>query len=179
MLHKKLSADSLFLEPFVKSLANSSSGIASIAGTAVFITPNATMVPHALLHSLKHYKSLHQRVIILTAETLDIPHLTNENFIESKKLDDRFYVVKVKFGFMETPDLPAALEKLNVNDFVYEPMDTSFFVGRETLIPKIGSEMAYWREKLFIAIYRNAGSAASYFRLPPNRVIELGTQVEL
>ena len=179
LLHKKLSADSLFLEPFVKSLANSSSGIASIAGTAVFITPNATMVPHALLHSLKHYKSLHQRVIILTAETLDIPHLTNENFIESKKLDDRFYVVKVKFGFMETPDLPAALEKLNVNDFVYEPMDTSFFVGRETLIPKIGSEMAYWREKLFIAIYRNAGSAASYFRLPPNRVIELGTQVEL
>jgi KUP system potassium uptake protein len=150
----------------------------SIPGTAVFLTPNAEMTPHALLHSLKHYKSLHEQVVILTVTTLDIPYAP-ETPILVEKLDTRFYRIKVQFGFMDQPDLPKVLETIQSGELNLDMMNTSFFLGRETLIPNISAEMALWREKLFVAMFRNAGSAASYFKLPPNRVIELGTQVVL
>ena len=147
------------------------------------MTPNPAMVPHALLHSLKHYKSLHEHVIILTVETLDIPYVQDSESVEFRKLtnnpEGNFYLVKVKLGFMDTPNLPVIFEKIKFDDFEINPIDTSYFIGRETVIPTIGSEMNYWREKLFVAMHRNAGSAASYFHLPPNRVVELGAQVEL
>jgi KUP system potassium uptake protein len=181
LLHKKQATDALLLEPFAQSLAKSD--IVSIPGTAVFMTPNPTMVPHALLHSLKHYKCLHERVIILTAETMETPYVDANDSIEVKQLTQNkhcnFFTVKLKFGFMDTPDIPALIEKIKFDGAQVEPIDTSYFVGRETVIPTIGSEMNYWREKLFVAMHRNAGSAASYFHLPPNRVVELGAQVEL
>ena len=181
LLHKKQAGDALLLEPFIHSL--SEANIISIPGTAVFMTPNPAMVPHALLHSLKHYKSLHEHVIILTVETLDIPYVQDSESVEFRKLtnnpEGNFYLVKVKLGFMDTPNLPVIFEKIKFDDFEINPMDTSYFIGRETVIPTIGSEMNYWREKLFVAMHRNAGSAASYFHLPPNRVVELGAQVEL
>ncbi len=177
LLYSRLSAEAMSVSTFVENMNQSS--VASIPGTAIFMTPNADMTPHALLHSLKHYKTLHERVVILTVETLDIPHVETTQRVVVEKLDDRFYPVKVKFGFMDQPDLPKALELCAAQNLSLDLMDTSFFLGRETLIPKIGSEMAFWREKLFVAMFRNAGSAATYFRLPPNRVVELGSQVVL
>lgn len=177
LLYSRLSTEAMSINTFVDNISQSS--VATIPGTAIFMTPNADMAPHALLHSLKHYKSLHERVVILTVETLDIPHVETEQKVLVERLNDRFYRVKVKFGFMDQPDLPAALELCASQNLSVDLMDTSFFLGRETLIPKIGSEMAFWREKLFVAMFRNAGSAAAYFRLPPNRVVELGSQVVL
>ncbi|MCE9633153.1 MAG: potassium transporter Kup [Methylophilales bacterium] len=176
LLYKRLSSDAL---PLTKLVENASkSGMASIPGTAIFLTPNTDMTPHALLHSLKHYKSLHEQVVILTVETLDIPHVKQDQ-VKVEQIDERFFRVKVMFGFMDQPDLPKALEDCASHGLALDMMNTSFFLGRETLIPKIGSDMALWREKLFVTMFRNAGSAAIYFRLPPNRVVELGTQVVL
>lgn len=177
LLYKRISAEAMPLGRLVEKMA--SSGVTTVPGTAIFMTPNAEMTPHALLHSLKHYKSLHERVIILTVETLDIPHVQEDQRLSVEQIDSRFYRVKVRFGFMDQPDLPKALEGCVAQGLELELMDTSFFLGRETLIPKIGSEMSLWREKLFVAMFRNAGSAASYFRIPPNRVVELGSQVVL
>lgn len=177
LLYSRLSSEAMSVNTFVENIGRSS--VTKIPGTAIFMTPNADMTPHALLHSLKHYKSLHERVVILTVETLDFPHVEDALRVLVEKMDDRFYRVKVKFGFMDQPDLPKALELCASQSLILELMDTSFFLGRETLIPKIGSEMAFWREKLFVAMFRNAGSAATYFRLPPNRVVELGSQVVL
>ncbi len=176
LLYKRLSSDALPLTKLVENV--SKSGMASIPGTAIFLTPNADMTPHALLHSLKHYKSLHEQVLILTVETLDIPHVKQDQ-VKVEQIDERFFRVKVMFGFMDQPDLPKALGDCASHGLALDMMNTSFFLGRETLIPKIGSDMALWREKLFVAMFRNAGSAAIYFRLPPNRVVELGTQVVL
>jgi len=177
LLHTRLSSEAIAVVPFAKSLEKLD--IATIPGTAIFMTPNAEIIPHALLHSLKHYKCLHERVIILTAETLDVPYVEQDQRIHIEKLDNRFYRIRIKFGFMDQPDLPKALELCNSQDLSLDMMDTSFFLGRETLIPKIGSDMAFWREKLFVSMFKNAGSAAAYFRLPPNRVVELGSQVVL
>jgi KUP system potassium uptake protein len=177
LLYKRISTEAMPLMQFVENTASLSFN--PIAGTAVFMTPNAEMTPHALLHSLKHYKSLHERVVILTVETLDFPYVEENQRVIVEQLNNHFYRVKVKFGFMDQPYLPKALESCASQGLPLELMETSFFLGRETLIPKVGSEMALWREKLFVTMFRNAGSAASYFRIPPNRVIELGAQVVL
>ena len=176
LLYKRLASDALPLAQLVGSASNS--GFNCIAGTAIFLTPNAEMTPHALLHSLKHYKSLHEQVVVLTVETLDIPYASKDQ-LTIEKLDERFFRLRVKFGFMDQPDLPKVFENCVSQGLVIDMMNTSFFLGRETLIPRIGSEMALWREKLFVAMFRNAGSAANYFKLPPNRVVELGAQVVL
>ena len=177
LLYQRLSAEALPLNEFAKNIAHSN--VHSIPGTAIFMTPNLEMTPHALLHSLKHYKCLHENIVVLTAETADIPYVDETQRVSVERLDARFSRVKVRFGFMDQPNLPKALEHCKSQGLAIDLMDTSFFLGRETLIPKLGSKMALWHEKLFIAMFRNAGSAAAYFRLPPNRVIELGTQVVL
>jgi KUP system potassium uptake protein len=136
-------------------------------------------VPHALLHSMKHYKCLHERIVILTVDSFDIPHVPAAQRVMVERLNKRFVLVRVFFGFMDEPNLPEALQWCTEQGLELDMMDTSFFLGRETLIPQLNSEMSLWREKLFIAMFRNAGSAAAYFKLPPNRVIELGTQIVL
>lgn len=176
LLYQRIATEAMPLMQFVE---NTATGVNSINGTAIFMTPNAEMTPHALLHSLKHYKCLHDRVIILTVATTDIPHVADDQKITVKQINDRFYCIKVEFGFMDQPDLPKALEASAAHGLTLELMETSFFLGRESLIPKTGSEMAMWRTKLFVTMFRNAGSAASYFRIPPNRVIELGAQIVL
>ena len=176
LLEARLEADSIPLPAFVQSASLECS---QVPGTAVFMTSNPRAVPHALLHSMKHYKSLHQRVALLTALTLDVPHVPLGQRVAVEQINAQFYRVKVFFGFMDTPDLPEALEWCAEQGLRIDMMDTSFFLGRETLIPKIESDMALWREKLFIAMYRNAGDVAAYFGLPPNRVVELGSQVVL
>lgn len=177
LLAERQVAESMQLPSFIETLANTS--IQRVQGTAVFLTQNQNLVPHALLHSLKHYKSLHQRVVMLTLQTIDSPLVADEQRIIVESLGHSFYRVVASYGFAEKPDIPDLLELCAGQGLSFDLMETSFFLGRETLIPQVGSKMAYWREKLFVAMFRNAGSAASYFKLPPNRVVELGAQVAL
>jgi KUP system potassium uptake protein len=176
LLQSRLEADAIPLDAFI---ASASLGCTTVPGTAIFMTTEASAVPHALLHSMKHYKSLHDRIVLLNAVTLDVPHVPPSQRVAVDTINAQFYKVKVFFGFMDDPDLPEALEWCAEQGLRLDMMDTSFFLGRETLIPKVDSEMAFWRERLFITMVRNARSAADYFGLPSNRVVELGAQVVL
>ena len=177
LLHNRLAADALQLKPFIEDV--SLNGISRVPGTAIFMTPDPESVPHALLHSLKHYKALHEQVIILSVNVFDVPFVPDIDRVEVRHLAGNFSQVIVQYGFKDEPDIPAALKICHEAGLNIEMMDTSFFLGRETLIPKLGSEMAYWRELLFVALFRNAGSATAFFKIPSNRVVELGSQVVL
>ena len=176
LLQSRLETDSIPLDAFI---ASASLGCTTVPGTAIFMTTEPSTVPHALLHSMKHYKSLHDRIVLLNAVTLDVPHVPPAQRVAVDAINTQFYKVKVFFGFMDDPDLPEALEWCAEQGLRLDMMDTSFFLGRETLIPKVDSEMAFWRERLFITMVRNARGAADYFGLPSNRVVELGAQVVL
>jgi len=177
LLSERLSTDAIALQPFIASI--SEGGVERVAGTAVFLTPNNQLVPHAMLHSLKHYKALHEHVIVLSVEVFDVPFVPDVDRVEVRRLSADFSQVIVQYGFKDEPDIPAALALCAEAGLEIDMMDTSFFIGRETLIPKLGSDMAYWRELLFVAMFRNAGSATAFFKIPSNRVVELGSQVVL
>lgn len=154
--------------PFVESLAHS--GIERVPGT-VFMTSNPVGgVPHAMLHSMKHYKVMHEQVLILSVTVQDVPFVPIAERIQfTVKLADTFYQVTVHYGFKDDPDIPVALTVCAglPHAPAIDMIDTSFFLGRETLIPKLGSEMAYWRELIFVALFRNAGSATYSSRFRP------------
>jgi KUP system potassium uptake protein len=136
-------------------------------------------VPHALLHNLYHNKVLHERVVFLTVQTEDVPFVQDAERVEVRDLGDNFYRVIAHYGFKEAPDVPKALGQCAVCGHELNMLETSFFLSRETLIPTKMPGMAPWRERLFIWMARDAQSAMSFFRIPSNRVIELGTQVEI
>jgi KUP system potassium uptake protein len=161
---------------FIKSAAGSAS---RVPGTAVFMTSTPDGVPHALLHNLKHNKVLHERVILLTVKIADVPFWPEAERAKVEHLDQGFHRVIVKYGFMEEPDVPAALRLTSECGADFKMMDTSFFLARQTLIASSRPGMAIWREKLFSWMLRNAESAMEFFRLPTNRVVELGSQVEI
>lgn len=177
LLHDRLVVDALQLKPFIANITEG--GVDRVSGTAVFMTPDPEAVPHAMLHSLKHYKALHEQVIVLGVRVFDVPYVPDIDRVEVHRLAGNFAQVIVQYGFKDEPDIPAALALCAEAGLSLDMMDTSFFLGRETLIPKFGSEMAYWREMLFIAMFRNAGSATAFFKIPSNRVVELGTQIVL
>lgn len=177
LLGLRLAADAMQLKAFVADIAGS--GIGRVPGTAIFMTPDPELVPHAMLHSLKHYKTLHEQVVVMSVKVFDVPYVPDVDRVEVHRLSNNFSQVVVQYGFKDEPDIPAALALCGEAGLAIEPMDTSFFLGRETLIPKLGSEMAYWRELLFVAMFRNAGSATAFFKIPSNRVVELGSQVVL
>ncbi|HEY6661415.1 MAG TPA: potassium transporter Kup [Sphingomicrobium sp.] len=172
----RMNEASLPMEIFIKSAATSA---ARVPGTAVFMTSSASGVPHALLHNLKHNKVLHERVILLTVRIEDVPYVPGEKRIEQKDYGSGFYRVKVRYGFMEEVDVPAALAQLKGIGEKCKMMDTSFFLARQTLLASSRPGMAIWREKLFAWMLRNAESAMEFFKLPTNRVVELGSQVEI
>ncbi|MFL6741633.1 MAG: potassium transporter Kup [Sphingomicrobium sp.] len=172
----RMNEASLPMEIFIKSAATSA---ARVPGTAVFMTSSASGVPHALLHNLKHNKVLHERVILLTVRIEDVPYVQGEKRIEQKDYGSGFYRVKVRYGFMEEVDVPAALAQLKGIGEKCKMMDTSFFLARQTLLASSRPGMAIWREKLFAWMLRNAESAMEFFKLPTNRVVELGSQVEI
>ena len=173
----KLQRDTMPLDIFIKSL-NSAPNI--VSGTAIFMTGNLNVVPHALLHNLKHNKVLHERNVLMTIHTRDVPYVDPEQRIEAEQLDSRFIRVKASYGFKEQPDAPQALEQaLALLDQDYDTMTTSFFVSRERLVHTVGDEMAPWREKLFVSMQRNTSSVSDFFQIPPNRVVEMGTQIEI
>ena len=150
-----------------------------VPGVAVFMTGNAEGTPPALMHNLKHNKVLHQKVVLLTIITAEVPHVRESERLQSIPLEHGLYRVIARYGFMENPDVPELLNELRKKGLELRLMETTFFLGRETLIPSRKRGMALWREALFAWMSRNAHSATRYFNLPPNRVVELGTQVEL
>jgi KUP system potassium uptake protein len=150
-----------------------------VPGTAVFMYRNPNGIPSALLHNLKHNKVLHERTVFLTVATEDVPHVPAEERIRAEDMGNGFWRVMIRYGFLEDPDVPAALKLLKVDGLDFKPMETTFFLGRETLIATKRPGMAIWRERLFARMARNERPATSFFRLPPNRVVELGEQIEL
>ena len=145
-------------------------------GTAIYMTTHTTGVPHALLHNLYHNQVLHQNILLVTTRTEDVPHVDEGARVRVEHLHSGFHRIIVSYGFKDEIDIPRALELSRKYDIDYEEMRSSFFLGRDTLIPKTHSELPYWRELLYVWMFRNAGSATAYFKIPPNRVIELGTQ---
>jgi KUP system potassium uptake protein len=157
----------------------SSSKTTRVQGTAVFMTANNQQVPYALLHNLKHNKVLHERVILLTVSTDNVPYVSERDRLVLQPLDQNFFRIQVRYGFAQDPNVPAVLQRCKELGLPISMMDTSFFLSRETLISTIRPGMARWREKLFISMAKNAVSATDFFKIPANRVVELGTQIEL
>lgn len=150
-----------------------------VTGTAVFMFGNPEGTPPALLHSLKHYRVLHERVVFLSVVTDAVPLVTAAKRATVEELGEGFFRIVLHYGFMEDPNLPEALARVKIPGLDLNPMKTTFFLGRETLIPSRNPGMALWREHLFAVMSRNARTATSFFGLPPNRVVELGAQIQL
>ncbi len=177
LLAERLHTQSIALKPFLAGLL--AHPPLRVDGTAVFLTTNLSKAPHALLHNLLHNKVLHQRVLLLTVRTRNMPWVAADERIEIEDLGGQFYAITLYFGFKEEPDVPKALETVQPGGQPVNLMETSFFLSRETLIPTKMPGMALWRERLFVSMARNGSSATAFFHIPTNRVIELGTQVEL
>jgi KUP system potassium uptake protein len=177
LLMRRLADDAMPLELFIQSIE--ASPPTRVPGTAVFLTSTQDRVPHALLHNLKHNKVLHERVVFLTIVTQDIPYVPDEERYEIKALGCDFFRMVANYGFKDDPDVPELLEDCGRRGFSFDMMETSFFVSRETLIATVTPGMALWREKLFVSMSKNATKASEFFQVPTNRVVELGTQVEL
>jgi KUP system potassium uptake protein len=165
------------LAPFLKALLEHPP--VRVPGTAIFLTADAQVVPHALLHNLAHNKVLHERVIFLTSAIEEIPYLTPAERMVITDIGNGCYQLLVRFGFKDSVNLPEMLELCASLGLPLEPMETSYFISREILVATPGMGMALWRERLFATMARNAGHMAEYLKLPPNRVIELGTQIEV
>jgi KUP system potassium uptake protein len=150
-----------------------------VPGTAVFMTSNLIGTPPTLLHNLEHNQVLHDRVVLLTVVTSDAPHVEDEHRLAVETLGQGFYRVTLRYGFMEEPDVPAALALGEAQGLPLEAERMTFFLGVETLLSTHREGMVRWRERLFAVMSRNAVRATSFFRIPPERVVELGMQIEL
>jgi KUP system potassium uptake protein len=159
---------SLFISPPIR-----------VEGTAVFFRAEGDGVPHAMLHNLLHNKILHERTVFLTVHNADIPRVPEHERVHVEDLGHNCYQVDVHYGFVDERDIPQALTLCKDADLEFDPMQTSFFIARQNVIPTVGRGMSLWREALFATMSRNARDAADYYRVPANRVIELGTQVEI
>ena len=175
VLHQKLGQDLIELPSFIESLALG--GATRVPGTGIFLTGRPQGVPRAMLHSLKHYKVLHERMVIVTVRIFDVPYVPEIDRVEIHDLGESFWQVTIQYGFKDEPDIPAALAMCAHFGLEFDMMDTTFFLGRETLIPRSNKDMAYWRVLLFATIFRNASSLTDFFKIPANRVVELGSQV--
>jgi KUP system potassium uptake protein len=150
-----------------------------VPGTAIFLSRNPAGVPNALLHNLKHNKVLHERVVILAVLTEPEAYVPDDRRVRVEGLAPNFHRVTAHYGFAEDPEVPAVLERSRREGLDVDPSQATFFLGRETLLATERPGMALWRERLFGLLSRNAWRATKYFCLPPNRVVELGTQIEL
>jgi len=150
-----------------------------VPGTAIFMAGNLDIVPTALLHNLKHNKVLHERVVLMKVTTADIPHVPDEHRLEIGHLAHNFHTVTVHYGFMDGPNIPRALAQCRVQQFHFNLMETSFFIGREKIVIGKRARFGQWRKRLFILMYSTMLTATEFFRIPTNRVVELGGQIEL
>jgi KUP system potassium uptake protein len=178
LLYERLRQDSMPLDAFLPSLNHG--GPVRVEGTGIFMTPGTGGVPRAMLHNLYHNKVLHERVVLMNVAIEDIPFVPDSERISVKPLEHGFWQVRVRYGFKDKPDIPHIMELCAAYGLPFSMMETSFFLGRETIIPsKQVAGMAFWREILFMWMFRNAESATAYFNIPTNRVVELGAQVKL
>jgi KUP system potassium uptake protein len=150
-----------------------------VQGTAVFLTSDPEYVPTALLHNLKHNKVLHQHNVVLTIETAHTPRVDLSERVRLENISERFTLVALRFGFMESPNVPKALAVARKLGWQFDIMSTSFFVSRRSLKPAAQSGMPLWQDHLFIALSRSANDATDYFQIPTGRVVEVGTQVTI
>lgn len=150
-----------------------------VPGTAVFLTSNATLAPTALMHSLKHYKVLHEKNVILTVESARTPRVSRDERVRMEQVGETFVRVTLRFGFMESPNIPRALAIARKLGWQFDIMATSFFLSRRALKPAAQSSMPLWQDRLFIAMSRSANDATDYFQIPTGRVVEIGTQVAI
>jgi KUP system potassium uptake protein len=177
ILSERIQADSQALEDFLQEIERRRP--LRVPGTAIFMNGNATRTPPALIHNLEHNKVLHERVLFLTVKTRLIPYVDDEERVEIEPIGHGFYRLRVFYGYMEDPEIPRVLENVQAPGFKFDPQDTTYFLGRETIMASRRPGMPIWREKIFALISRNATSATAYFCLPPDRVVELGSQVEI
>lgn len=176
---QRLEKDALPLELFIKSV-RASDDTKYVPGEAVFLTGTPNIVPHAMLHNIKHNKVLHERNIMVTVITQDVPYVQNKDRLHIEKLDDRFYRIFMYYGFKDQPDIPVALQQAYESlGFEFDMMHMSFFISRDRLIHTVGEGMAPWREKLFISMYRNTSPVSDFYLIPTNRVVEMGSQIEI
>jgi KUP system potassium uptake protein len=152
---------------------------ARVPGTAVFLTANPDRVPRALLHNLKHNKVLHERIVVLKVETEDVPRVPDSERLEVDHLGANFHRVVLRYGFMERPDVTGSLTFCQLGPPEPTVMDTSFFLSRETFLPSARPDLSWWQEQVFIHMANAALDATRFFKLPPDRVVELGSQVEI
>ena len=177
LLSASLRADAIELKPFLTSVLADPPMRAP--GTAVFMNAEADLTPTALLHNLKHNNVLHESNIFVTVNTHEVPFVPPSQRADVRVLCNGCWVVTLNFGFKNDVDVPAALQHLQFQGMVLDPMTTSYFLSRATVVPALGGGMAPWREKLYANMHRNAASAADFLNLPPNRVVELGTKVQI
>jgi KUP system potassium uptake protein len=153
--------------------------IKRVPGTAVFMTGDVNGVPAALLHNLKHNKVLHERIVLMNVQTEDIPHVSEERRLEFRHLEHNFHIIKMHYGFMDEPNIPRALAQCRMLQFHFNLMETSFFLRREKIVAVKHSPFTRWRKQLFILMSNTMLNATEFFRIPTNRVIELGGQIEI
>jgi len=176
LMMAKMRHGAMPMDVFLKSAPKSTT---RVPGTAVFLTATADGVPHALLHNMKHNKVLHERVVFLTVKIEDVPNVSDDDRAELIDLGQGFFRLVVHYGFMQNPDIPRALAACARFGPTFKMMETSFFLNRQTLIASPEPGMALWREELFGWMMRNSNSAMEFFHLPTNRVVELGSQLEI
>ncbi len=178
LLHAEVQKEGIKLDTFLPGLMLAPP--LRVPGTAIFLTADKGVVPHALLHNLKHNKVLHERNVFLTVETLSVPLAPKDKRLKIDPIGDDFYRVLVRFGFVEMPDVPLALMRsCDAGGVYFDPMDTTYFASRETIVATPHRNMPAWRDKLFAMMHRNAAPATNFFRIPGNRLVELGAQVEI
>jgi len=177
LVAERLTARAIPLEDFIEMV--SAAQPVRVPGTAVFMTAQPVGTPPALAHNLRHNKVMHEHVVVLTVSTAQQPHVAPEDRISIEALGHDLFNVRVQYGFMEDPDVPAALREARGMGLPIDTDDLTYFLGRETIIVTRRKGMAVWREKLFVLMARNAVRATAFFRLPPERVVELGVQVEM
>jgi KUP system potassium uptake protein len=177
ILNERIQAEAQPLEDFLQEVVRRPP--IRVSGTAVFMNGNASRTPAALLHNLEHNKVLHERVLFLTVKTRLIPFVDDDERVELESIGTGFHRLKVFYGYMEDPDIPEILKSLEWPGPNFNPREVTYFLGRETILASKRPGMAVWREKIFAFISRNATSATAYFCLPPDRVVELGSQIEI
>lgn len=177
LMSRKLASESLPLADFLKEVIRTPP--LRVPGTAIFLTGNAYAVPRPLLHNFKHNRILHETIVLLRIMNEEVPRIDDAERVAIERLEAGFVRIVARYGFSEDPDLPALLRGLNIPGLNLDPMKCTFFLGRETLILRSSRNMYSWRKHLFAYLSRNAWDASKFFRIPPNRVIELGVQMEL
>jgi KUP system potassium uptake protein len=174
----RTAADGIPLMPFLQGLLAHPPH--RVSGTAIYLTGSDSLVPVSLLHNLKHNKVLHERTIFLNFQTRDIPYVDDAHRLEVKDIGGGLFLVKAAYGFNETPDVKAVLEQITrTHAMTFELMDTSFFMARETVVPTELPGMSVWRERVFAWMHQNAAKPTDFFSIPANRVVELGTKIEI